>query len=51
MRRGAAAVVIGVGLGLGFGRVLEQCAAHVDIGPVVRVDPAIRTLDAGRKDR
>lgn len=51
MRRGVAAILLGVVLGLGLGRVLEQCAAHVDLGSVVRVDPAIRALDAGRKDR
>ncbi len=51
MRRGAVAIVVGVALGLGLGRALEQCAAHVDLGPVVRVDPAIRSMDAGRKDR
>lgn len=51
MRRGVAAIVVGVVLGLGLGRALEQCAVRVDLGPVTRVDPAIRALDAGRRDR
>ena len=51
MRRGVAAILLGVVLGLGLGRALERCVTHVDLGPAVRVDPAIRALDAGRKDR
>ncbi len=49
MRRASAAVIAGVVIGLAWGEALQCVAARVELGPVTRVHPAIRALDAGRR--
>lgn len=49
LRAGVLALVLAVGTAILRG--CEAVVARWDLGPAVQVHPAIRALDAGRRDR